>query len=63
MSVEIRYRFLKETEDYEKNPDRTRGYTVVEANFQYPFDRVLKEFYSDLKGRAVQIFNIKREEI
>ena len=63
MSVEIRYRFLKETEDYEKNPDRTRGYTVVEANFQYPFDRVLKEFYSDLKGRAVQIFNIRREEI
>ena len=63
MSVEIRYRFLNETEDYEKNPDRTRGYTVVEANFQYPFDRVLKEFYSDLKGRAVQIFNIKREEI
>jgi len=63
MSVEIRYRFLKETEDYKKNPDRTRGYTVVEANYQYPFDRVLKEFYSDLKGRAVQIFNIKREEI
>ena len=61
MSVHIEYRFLKETEDYVKNPEITRGYTVVEANFQYPFDRVLKEFYQDIQGKAVQIFNIKRE--
>jgi len=61
MSVHIEYRFLKETEDYKKNPDRTRGYTVVEANYGYPFDRVLKEFYQDIQGKAVQIFNIKRE--
>ena len=63
MSVEIRYRFLKETEDYQQSPDRTRGYTQIEANYEYPFDRVLKDFYRDLKGRAVQIFDIKREEI
>ena len=61
MSVHIEYRFLKETEDYVKNPDRTRGYTVVEANYEYPFDRVLKEFYQDIQGKAVQIFNIERE--
>jgi hypothetical protein len=61
MSVHIEYRFLKETEDYEKNPERTRGYTVVEANYEYPFNRVLKDFYQDIQGKAVQIFNIKRE--
>ena len=60
MSVHIRYRFLKEKGDYLKDENMTRGYTVVEANFQYPFHRVLKEFYKDFKGRGVQIFNIWR---
>ena len=58
MSVHIKYRFLNETEDYQKNPERTRGYTLVEANYEYPFDIVLKEFYQDIRGKAVQIFNI-----
>ena len=61
MSVHIKYRFLNETEDYQKNPERTRGYTLVEANYEYPFDMVLKEFYQDIRGKAVQIFNIWRE--
>ena len=61
MSVHIKYRFLNETEDYQKNPERTRGYTLVEANYEYPFDIVLKEFYQDIHGKAVQIFNIWRE--
>lgn len=61
MSVYIEYRFLKETGDYKKNPGRSRGYTLVEANYEYPFDVVLKEFYQDIKGKAVQILNIKRE--
>jgi len=61
MSVHIKYRFLNETEDYQKNPERTRGYTLVEANYEYPFDIVLKEFYQDIRGKAVQIFNIWRE--
>ena len=61
MSVEIRYRFIKETEDYEKDPARTRGYTVVEANSEHSFETVLKGFYEDLKGRAIQIFDIRRE--
>lgn len=61
MSVHIKYRFLNETEDYQKNPERTRGYTLVETNYEYPFDNVLKEFYQDIQGKAVQIFNIWRE--
>ena len=61
MSVEIRYRFLKETEDYQQSADRTRGYTQIEANYEYPFDKVLKDFYQDIQGKAVQIFNIWRE--
>ena len=61
MSVEIRYRFIKETADYQKEPERTRGYTVVEANSEHSFETVLKGFYQDLKGRAVQIFDIRRQ--
>ena len=61
MSVHIKYRFLNETEDYQKNPERTRGYTLVETNYEYPFDKVLKDFYLDIQGKAVQIFNIWRE--
>ncbi len=61
MSVHIKYRFLEESDDYKNNPERTRGYTLVEANYEYPFDMVLKEFYQDIQGKAVQIFNIWRE--
>ena len=61
MSVHIKYRFLKESDAYKKNPERTRGYTLVEANYEYPFDIVLKEFYQDIQGKAVQIYNIWRE--
>ena len=60
MSVHIRYRFLKEKDDYLKDPEMTRGYTMVEANTEYPFHMVLREFYKDFKGRGVQIFNIWR---
>ena len=60
MSVHIRYRFLKEKGDYLKDTDMTRGYTLVEVDTPTPFHRVLKEFYKDFKGRAVQIYNIWR---
>ena len=63
MSVHIRYRFNKEVGDYLKDEHMTRGYTVVETNFEYPFHRVLKEFYKDInhkRPRGVQIFNIWR---
>ena len=60
MAVHIRYRFLKEKGDYLKDPEKTRGYTMVEANRVQPYYEVLKEFYKDFKGRGVQIFNIWR---
>jgi len=60
VSVHIRYRFLKEKGDYLKDENMTRGYTVVESYTQHPFHKVLKEFYKDFKGRAVQIVNIWR---
>ena len=60
MAVHIRYRFLKEKGDYLKDPEKTRGYTMVEANRVQPYYEVLKDFYKDFKGRAVQIFNIWR---
>tara|TARA_Y100000389_G_C16962026_1_gene271507 strand:- start:10 stop:249 length:240 start_codon:yes stop_codon:yes gene_type:complete len=60
MSVHIRYRFLKEKGDYLKDEGMTRGYTLVEALEEHPFHVVLKEFYKDFKGRAVQIYNIWR---
>ena len=60
MSVHIRYRFLKEKGDYLKDENMTRGYTCVESYTEYPFHRVLNEFYKDFKGRGVQIFNIWR---
>jgi hypothetical protein len=60
VSVHIRYRFLKEKGDYLKDERITRGYTVVEADTEHPFHRVLKEFYKDFKGRGVQIINIWR---
>ena len=60
MSVHIRYRFLKEKGDYLKDTEKTRGYTLVEVDTPTPFHEVLKEFYKDFKGRAVQIFNIWR---
>ena len=60
MSVHIRYRFYKETGEYLKDEKMTRGYTVVEVDEPTPFHKVLKEFYKDFKGRAVQIVNIWR---
>ena len=60
MSVHIRYRFLKEKGDYLKDNEMTRGYTLFELDTPTPFHKVLKEFYKDFKGRAVQIFNIWR---
>ena len=60
MSVHIRYRFLKEKGDYLKDENMTRGYTLVESYTEHPFHEVLKEFYKDFKGRAVQIYNIWR---
>ena len=54
MSVHIRYRFLKEKGDYLKDPEKTRGYTMVEANRDQPYYEVLKDFYKDFKGRGVQ---------
>ena len=60
MAVHIRYRFLKEKGDYLKDPEKTRGYTMVEANRVQPYYQVLKDFYKDFKGRSVQIFNIWR---
>ena len=60
MAVHIRYRFLKEKGDYLKDPEKTRGYTMVEANRVQPYYQVLKDFYKDFKGRGVQIFNIWR---
>ena len=62
MSVHIRYRFLKEKGDYLKDENLTRGYTLCEASIQYPFHKVLREFYKDFKGRPVQVFNIWRSE-
>jgi len=62
MSVHIQYRFLKEVGDYLEDPKKTRGYTVVEANFQYSFARILREFYNDFKGRGVQICDIWRSD-
>ena len=61
MAVHIRYRFLKEKGDYLKDPEKTRGYTMVEANRVQPYFEVLKDFYKDFKGRGVQIFNIWRQ--
>ena len=61
MAVHIRYRFLKEKGDYLKDPEKTRGYTMVEANRVQPYYEVLKDFYKDFKGRGVQIFNIWRQ--
>ena len=58
MSVHIRYRFLKEKGDYLKDTEMTRGYTVVETDIEHPFHKVLKEFYKDFKGRAVQILSL-----
>ena len=60
MSVHIRFRFLKEKDDYLKDEKMTRGYTLVETHIEHPFHEVLKEFYKDFKGRAVQIYNIWR---
>ena len=60
MAIHIRYRFLKEKGDYLKDPEKTRGYTMVEANRVQPYYQVLKDFYKDFKGRGVQIFNIWR---
>ena len=60
MAVHIRYRFLKEKGDYLKDPEKTRGYTMVEANRVQPYYEVLKDFYKDFEGRGVQIFNIWR---
>ena len=60
MSVHIRYRFLKEKDDYLKDEKMTRGYTVVESYTEHPFHKVLEEFYNDFKGRGIQIFNIWR---
>ena len=60
MSVHLRYRFLKEKGDYLKDPEKTRGYTMVEANRVQPYYEVLKDFYNDFKGRGVQIYNIWR---
>ena len=60
MAVHIRYRFLKEKGDYLKDPEKTRGYTMVEANRVQPYYEVLKDFYKDFKGRGVQICNIWR---
>ena len=60
MSVHIRYRFLKEKGHYLEDERMTRGYTVVEVDEPTPFHKVLKEFYKDFKGRAVQIVNIWR---
>ena len=60
MAVHIRYRFLKEKGDYLKDPEKTRGYTMVEANRVQPYYEVLKDFYKDFKGRGVQIFNFWR---
>ena len=47
MAVEIRYRFVKEKDQYLDDPKKTRGYTVIEANFQYPFKKCLEELYCD----------------
>ena len=60
MAVHIRYRFLKEKGDYLKDPEKTRGYTMVEANRVQPYYEVLKDFYKDFKGRGVQIYDIWR---
>ena len=60
MSVHIRYRFLKEKGDYLKRKELTRGYTLCEGSVQYPFHKVLREFYKDFKGRPIQVFNIWR---
>jgi len=60
VSVHIRYRFLKEKDDYLKDEKMTRGYTVVESYTEHPFHKVLEEFYNDFKGRGIQIFNIWR---
>ena len=37
MSVHIRYRFLKEKDDYLKDEHMTRGYTLVETHIEHPF--------------------------
>ena len=58
MAVHIRYRFLKESGDYLKDPEMTRGYTLVEAGSVFPFHYVLRHFYKEFKERGVQIFNI-----
>ncbi len=60
MAVHIRYRFLKESGDYLKDPEMTRGYTLVEAGTVFPFHYVLRHFYKEFKERGVQIYNIWR---
>jgi len=59
MSVHIRYRFYKEKDQYLKDENMTRGYTVVEANTVHPFHKVLEEFYKDFK-QEVKVLNIWR---
>ena len=59
MSVHIRYRFYKEKDQYLKDENMTRGYTVVEANTVQPFHKVLEEFYKDFK-HEVKVLNIWR---
>ena len=62
MSVHIQYRFLKEKGDYLEDPKKTRVYTVVEANFESPFARRLRGFYTAFKGRGLQICDSWRSD-
>ena len=59
MSVHIRYRFYKETGEYLKDKNATRGYTLVEVDTPTPYHEVLKDFYKDFK-HEVRVLNIWR---
>ena len=63
MAVEIRYRFVKEKDQYLDDPKKTRGYTVVEANFQYSFKRCLAELYHDAMRwkKPIEVIDIYRD--
>ena len=64
MAVEIRYRFVKEKDQYLDDPKKTRGYTVIEANFQYPFKKCLQELYHDAMRwkKQIEIIDIYRKD-
>jgi hypothetical protein len=63
MAVDIKWRFVKEEGKYLEDPKKTRGYSIVEANFQFPFKRCLEEIYEDARRwkKPIEIIDIARD--